>query len=481
MQGLYYLRLMRAHWAVIALTLIVSAAAAMAITANTPPKYEAQISMLVTGYDKEGSLATAIQAGALSQQRVQSYANLVPSRRVVGQITSPDDVGRVQAAVKAEAIPMTTLIRVTVTDKDPTRAALLANKLGVAFPRVIGQLERPSRSSPSTVKVTVVDQASVPVRPISPRPLTNLVIAELIALIVVFGALVLRDRMDTTIKTAETLQAVSKSPTIGMIGRERDAQRHPLILRDRGRSSRAEAFRAMRTNLQFISVDRRPRSLVITSCLAGEGKTSIAVNLAIVLAQADWRVMIVDADLRRPRVADHLGLEGAAGLTDVLIGSASLEDVAQTWGPPSLTVLTSGQIPPNPSELLNSQGMCKLLGTLTEKYDIVIIDTPPLLPVTDGASLAAVCDSTLLIARHGKTRAGHIARATEMLSSINARVVGTVLNFVPTKADGSYGYEDKYEPDDGAQRMPVEVGAAPAVSVASGADRPATISRAADL
>ncbi|WP_181871302.1 polysaccharide biosynthesis tyrosine autokinase [Sphaerisporangium album] len=479
MQGLYYLRLMRAHWAVVVLTLIASAAAAMVISAKTPPKYQAQITMLVTGDDKEGSLATAIQAGALSQQRVQSYATLVTSRRVIGQITSPDDVGRVQAGIKAEAIPMTTLIKATVTDTDPARAALLANKLGVAFSRTISVLERPSRSSPSTVKVTVVDQAAVPGKPISPRPLTNLLIAELIALIVAFGALVLRDRMDTTIKTAETLQAVSKSPTIGMIGHERDAQRHPLILRDHGRSSRAEAFRALRTNLQFIGVDRRPRSLVVTSCLAGEGKTSIAVNLAIVLAQADWRVIIVDADLRRPRVADYLGLEGAAGLTDVLIGSASLDEVTQTWGPLPITVLTSGQIPPNPSELLNSQGMRKLLGTLTDTYDMVVIDTPPLLPVTDGASLAAVCDSTLLIARHGRTRAGHIARATELLSSLNARVVGTALNFVPTKGKDAYGYESGYEPDDGARRS--TAGATSAVSISSGADRPATISRAADL
>ncbi|GII83261.1 chromosome partitioning protein [Sphaerisporangium siamense] len=480
MQGLYYLRLIRAHWALIALALIASAAAAMVVTAKTPPRYQAQIDMLVTGYDKEGSLATAIQAGALSQQRVQSYASLVSSRRVVGQIAGPDEVGRVQAGIKAEAIPMTTLIRVTVTDSDPVRAARLADKLGVVFPQVIDKLERPSRSSPSTVRVTVVDQASVPVRPVSPRPLVNLLVAELIALAAVIGALVLRDRVDTTIKTPETLQAVSKSPTIGVIGRERDAQRHPLIIRDRGVSSRAEAFRAMRTNLQFISVDRRPRSLVVTSCLAGEGKTSIAVNLAIVLAQADWRVVIVDADLRRPRVAAQFGLEGSAGLTDVLIGSASLEDVAQTWGPPSLTVLTSGRIPPNPSELLNSQGMRKLLATLTDTYDIVIIDTPPLLPVTDAASLAAVCDSTLLIARHGRTRMGHIARATELLSSINARVVGSVLNLVPAKTKDTYGYDGSYQPEE-VPRPPAEAGAATAVSVSSGADSPSAIRRAADL
>ncbi|MCW2876636.1 MAG: Non-specific protein-tyrosine kinase [Sphaerisporangium sp.] len=457
MQLLYYVRLTRANWIVILLTLLLSVGAALLVTAKTPPKYEATISMLVSGHDTDGSLAMAIQAGALSQQKVQSYANLLSSHRVVSQITESNNIGRVQGSIKAEAIPLTTLIRATVSDNDPERAARLANRLGSTFPRVINELERPTRSSPPTVKVTVVDQASVPKKPVSPRPMVNLMVAVLLGLLVAFASLILRDHLDTTIKTSEVLQRVSKTPLIGLIGYEKDGQRHPLILRHSGRSSRAEAFRAMRTNLQFTTIDQRPRSVVVTSCLAGDGKTSIAANLAIVLAQADWRVIVVDADLRRPRLAEYFGLEGAAGLTDVLIGAASLEDVTQNWGPPSLSVLASGQIPPNPSEILNSKGMRTLIGTLSENYDMVIIDTPPLLPVTDGAALAAICDSTLLVVRHGKTRWGHIVRAVETLSSINARVVGTVLNFVPVKGKEKYGYDKGYEADVTAPLPSVEV------------------------
>lgn len=448
MEMLYYLRLVGRNWLLVLVSLIISVAAALVVTSNTPPRYIATISMLVSGQDREGSLSTAYQAGMLSAQRVKSYANLLTSRRVVGQITESEDVERLQSNITAEAVPETVLLRATVTDTDPARAARLANALGVAFTELISQIERPTPASRPTIKVTTVDEAETPVTPISPRPLVNLALAVLAALSVSIGTLILRDRLDTTIKTSEALQRVSKSSILGVIGYERDARRHPLIVRAQGRSSRSEAFRSLRTNLQFIGVDRQPKSLVVTSCLPGEGKSSTSANLAITLAQAGWRVILVDGDLRRPSIPRYLGIEGAVGLTDVLIDQAQLPDVIQTWSEPNLSILPSGRIPPNPSELLGSQGMRQLLARLTEAYDMVIVDAPPLLPVTDAATLAAVCDGTLLVARYGRTRQEHITRAVEMLSSINARVVGSVLNFTPARSDQyrGYGYGYGYEP-----------------------------------
>jgi tyrosine-protein kinase len=458
---LYFARLARRNWLLILFSLVLAVSTSLIVTARMPTKYVATISMLVSGYDREGSLSTAIQAGMLSQQRVQSYANLLPSRRVVSQITTGDDIRRVQGNITAEAIPGTVLLRATVTDTDPARAARLANALGGAFTRLVDEIEQPlptrkrkhakkdeerdghssRKDDQPNVKVAVVDPADVPRDPISPRPLVNLTLAVLTALLIAMASLVLRDRMDTTIKTSEVLHEASKSAVLGIIGYERDARRHPLILRDRGRSSRSEAFRALRTNLQFIGVDRQPKSLVVTSCLPGEGKSSTSANLAITLAQAGWRVLLVDGDLRRPRIPNYLGIEGATGLTDVLIGRARLENAIQIWGESDLAVLPSGQIPPNPSELLGSNGMRTLLSGLTERYDIVIIDAPPVLPVTDAVALAAICDGALLIARYGKTRREHVIRAVEVLTSINARLVGTVLNFAPAKSNQYYGYE----------------------------------------
>ncbi|SEK22914.1 polysaccharide biosynthesis tyrosine autokinase [Nonomuraea pusilla] len=449
MDLLYYAQFIRRNWSVLLISLVIGAGAAALVTANTPPKYVATISMLVSGQDKEGSISAAYQAGMLSQQRVQSYATLLSSRRVVSQITRPEYVGLVQSRISAEVVPGTVLLRASVTDYDPAQAAALANALGTKFSQLIDQLERPTPQSRPTVKVSVVDQAEVPRLPVSPRPELNLLVGVLLAFILTTGALLIRDHLDTTVKNTEVLQATAGSSTLGVIGYERAARRQPLILRAGGRSSRAEAFRALRTNLQFIGVDRQPRSLVVTSCLAGEGKSSTSCNLAITLAQSGWRVLLVDGDLRRPSVPDYLGIEGAVGLTDVLIGREKLDDVVQSWGNPRLHVLPSGQVPPNPSELLGSQTMRQVLDRLTAEYDMVIIDAPPLLPVTDAATLAAVCDGTLLVARYGKTRQEHVQRAAQQLDSINARIVGTVLNFVPAKADRyhGYGYGYGYEPE----------------------------------
>ncbi|GHH64240.1 chromosome partitioning protein [Streptosporangium violaceochromogenes] len=445
MEALYYVRLAGRNWLLILLALIAAVAAALVVTANTPPRYVASISMLVSGQNREGGLTTAYQAGMLSAQRVTSYATLLTSRRVVGQITDPADVHRLQGDITAEAVPDTVLLRATVADPDPARAARLANALGDAFIRLIDQIERPTPESRPSVKVTMVDRAEVPGAPISPRPLVNVALASLTALLASAGWLILRDRLDTTIKTSEALRQVSNSSVLGVIGYERDARRHPLIVRDRGRSHRSEAFRSLRTNLRFIGVDHRPRSLVVTSCLPGEGKSSTSANLAITLAQAGWRVLLVDGDLRRPSIPGYLGIEGAVGLTDVLIDKARLEDVVQSWNEPNLSVLPSGRIPPNPSELLGSQGMRQILTRLTEDYDMLIVDAPPLLPVTDAATLAAICDGTLLVARYGKTRREHVTRAVDLLSPVNARVVGSVLNFTPARSSLYYGYGYGYD------------------------------------
>lgn len=445
MEVLYYVRLAGRNWLLILLALIVSVAAALVVTANTPPRYVATISMLVSGQNREGSLTTAYQAGMLSAQRVTSYASLLTSRRVVGQITDGADVHRLQGNITAEAVPDTVLLRAGVADTDPARAARLANALGNAFIRLIDQIERPTPESRPSVKVTMVDEAEVPGAPVSPRPMVNMALAALIALLVSAGWLILRDRLDTTVKTSETLRQVSNSSVLGVIGYERDARRHPLIIRDRGRSHRSEAFRSLRTNLQFIGVDHQPRSLVVTSCLPGEGKSSTSANLAITLAQAGWRVLLVDGDLRRPSIPGYLGIEGAVGLTDVLIDKARLEDVVQSWSEPNLSVLPSGRIPPNPSELLGSQGMRQILTRLAGEYDMVIVDAPPLLPVTDAATLAAICDGTLLVARYGRTRREHVTRVVDLLLPVNAWVVGSVLNFTPSRSSLYYGYGYGYD------------------------------------
>jgi non-specific protein-tyrosine kinase len=246
--------------------------------------------------------------------------------------------------------------------------------------------------------------------------------------------------LDSSVKSTEVMEELVGAPTLGAVAFEPAVAARPLIVQEATGSPRAEAYRRIRTNLQFVDVDRPPRVITVNSSLPGEGKTTTACNLAITLAQSGRRVALVDADLRRPKVAQYLGLEGAVGLTSVLIDHTRLGQALQLWGPDRIGVLTSGAIPPNPSELLASQHMVDLLAQLETRWDFVILDTPPLLAVTDAAVLASRCDGALLVVRHGRTTRHQVQAATAALKAVSARPVGVVLNMTPKRRGGSYGY-----------------------------------------
>jgi receptor protein-tyrosine kinase len=192
--------------------------------------------------------------------------------------------------------------------------------------------------------------------------------------------------------------------------------------------------------LQFLNIDDPPRVLVVVSSVPGEGKTTTAISLAIVLAQSGQRVALVEGDLRRPRVTQYLDIVSGAGLTNVLAGVASLEDVLQPVGDGKLTVLASGPNPPNPSEMLGSAHMRDLIGELRESNDYVVIDSSPLLPVTDGAVLGALSDGVVLVTRYGATKRDQLRQSAQMLRSVDAKLLGVVLNMVPPKSATAYGY-----------------------------------------
>ena len=278
-----------------------------------------------------------------------------------------------------------------MTDGDRARALQLAQSLAIQFPLLIGKIETPPGSKLPTVGVQIIAEPRLADGPVSPQPLRNIGLAVVLGLIVGVGAAALRESLDTTIRSPESLAEAASAPTLCAIPLDDKAKTSPLITEGSARSGRAEAMRQLRTNLQFVEVDRPIRSLVVSSAVSGEGKSTTVCNLGIAFAEAGKRVIIVDADLRRPMVAEYLGLEGAVGLTTVLAGQASVHDVIQPWGNSSLWVLPSGYIPPNPSELLGSDNMADLLAALGRGFDMIIIDTPPLLPVTDAAVMAAAC------------------------------------------------------------------------------------------
>jgi succinoglycan biosynthesis transport protein ExoP len=246
------------------------------------------------------------------------------------------------------------------------------------------------------------------------------------------------------VKTPEDVTAQTGVGLVGALVEDAALTDHHVINDGDGYSETAEAYRQIRTNLQFLDVDHPARTIVITSSLPGEGKTTVAVNLAVVLAQSGLRVLLIEADMRRPRVTRYLGMISGAGLSNVLSGTARLTELIQPYGDGRLTVLAAGPMPPNPSEMLGSKQMKVLLAEARQHSDYVILDAPPLLPVTDGAVLAAAADGAILIARHGVTTDAQLRQAATNLHRIDAKLLGVLLNRIPPKAAESYGYGYQY-------------------------------------
>jgi capsular exopolysaccharide synthesis family protein len=351
---------------------------------------------------------------------------------------------QIAAEVTADNPLDTVLLNLHVRDTDPARAAAIANAVADQFGKLVNDLETPQGSATSPVKVSTVQNASVPSAPVAPNKKVDIALGLLLGLALGIGIAVLLDVLDTSVKSAEDLEAISESAVLGVIGFDSEAAKSPLIVQTDPHSPRAEAFRQLRTNLQFVDIDHPVKSIVITSSIPQEGKSTTTANLAITLAQAGLKVVLVEADLRRPKLMQYLGVEGAVGVTSVLIGRVSLDDALQPWGNGSLMVLPSGPTPPNPSELLGSQGMAELISALESRADIVLVDAPPLLPVTDAAVLAKICDGALLIVRHGVTSREQVARAVESLRVVDAHLIGNVLNMAPAKGPDAYGYGYAY-------------------------------------
>ena len=304
-----------------------------------------------------------------------------------------------------------------------------------------GQLEKPSTGSPARVQIDVVQPAQVPESPISPNVLRNLTLGFLLGLMGGMGIAALRSVLDVRINRRADVASVTDTPILGAIVRDPNVASRPLLVQDDPRSPRAEAFRQLRTNLQFLKVEGNPRSFVVTSSGAAEGKSTTAANLAVALSETGASVILVDGDLRKPRVAELFGIEGGVGLTDVIIGRVAAGAAIQAWGPNALSILPSGHRAPNPSELLGSTEMEALLQELGRTYEYVIVDAPPVLVVTDAAVISQSVGGALMVAAAGKTTKPQLEAALQSLDTVGARVLGVILTMIPEKGPDSYGFE----------------------------------------
>ncbi len=444
-----YLRVLQARWKIIVAVAVLAVVLAGLTTVLSTKQYQASAQLFVSTTGA-GDVGSQVQNNQFSSNRVTSYAELITgqqvAQRVVDQLGLDESPQALAAQVTTKVVPDTVLLTVTVTDPSPTRARDLANAVVGQFSGLVKELETPDGSTVAAAKATVVQRAEVPTAAVSPTPARNLGLGLVLGLLLGVGLAVLRDRLDNSVTDRRDVAEHTGAAVVGALPYDAERLTKPLITFSSGYSASAEAYRQLRTNLQFLDVDNPPKVLVMTSAVPGEGKTTTACNFAFALAESGHRVLLVEADLRRPRVARYLNLVESVGITNLLAGTADLDDVLQPTGNARVRVLASGPHPPNPSELLGSAHMQRLLEQLRLRYDYVIIDAPPLLPVTDAAVLTTLADGAILVARHGHTTREQLARAAENLAAVEGRLLGTVLNMIPAKA-GAYEYAYYYESD----------------------------------
>lgn len=411
------------------------------------------------------SVPEAISAASLQESKAKEYASLVRSAEngtAVARALGLDEsgaaiAGSLSAAVEGDG----SVLLISASAADPERARLLADAAVAATGEAAAALERrglPEGSPVATLtRVVPLEPAVMPSRPAAPVLLWNLVAGAAGALLLAVAFAVVRRVADRRVRTAEDVEEVSTAGVIGVI---------PLVPELKGDLQTAgalgaasESFRTLRTNLQFVDVDAPPRSIVVTSAHQGDGKSSVAINLARVLALAGTPTVLVDCDLRRPRIAPALDLDDAVGLTDVLAGRLPLSEAIQVVGEEGLEVLVAGRVPPNPSELLGSRRMRALIETLSREHT-VIIDAPPLLPVIDAGILSAQADGAITVLRVGSTFKDEVVLCERVLDRLGATTLGYVLNAASLRRLGEvlYGYGHggylAYEADEPAVPAP---------------------------
>ncbi|MDN4616085.1 polysaccharide biosynthesis tyrosine autokinase [Leifsonia sp. F6_8S_P_1B] len=453
-----YLRITRRYAAGMLSLVLVAVLAAAAWTVAQPRVYSSTAAGLVQSQAGD-DLNSAYEGDSLAKSRAASYvqqaASIEVAKLVIEQLKLPMSPGALAASVSAQQPTDTAIIRITADADTPEDAQRIANAWIAALGTRIAQLESPDGSADAAAgggagvtRFSTLASAPLNPAPSSPNVPVTLALAFVVGLFLAALYALTRHQLDRGVRSADVIESAFGVPVVGTIPLTDDLTRRSRILEDGSRPvtgptiGTMEALRELRTNLSYVDVDEPPRVLLVTSSLPGEGKSTLASNLATTIARSGQPVVVVDADMRRPNQVATFGLPDTAGLSDVLAGRVALRDVLQDPGlSPNLRVLAAGRTPPNPSELLGSRTMRELLVALSE-LALVIVDAPPLLPVTDAAVLSRSVDGVLLVVDARRTKVDQLGKALKSLQHAGGRLTGVVLNRVPRRGSDaiSYGY-----------------------------------------
>lgn len=386
-----------------------------------------------------------------------AYIQAIQQERYTDYLTSVKGQMDEMAALMDETMVAINTLGLPITDQEQSEVARLQTILA-GYRNTYAMLSNNYEQMRLTAAMSadnmiIFEAAQEPRLPLDEHRNRDILLGAATGAMLAVGIAFLIDYLDDTIKTPADVREELGLDTLGAIGQFGDDD-DELVVISQPRSPTAEAYRALRTNVRFSSVDRPLRTVLVTSACTSEGKSVTVANLATAMAQAGLRVAAVDADLRRPRLRTLFALEQTGGLTQALLHGNVDGNLCYAQQMSELSVLPSGELPPNPAELLGSRSMQKVLADLKEQTDLVLIDSPPLLPVADGYVLAPSVDGVILVVEAGKTRRSDARRAVENLRQVQANVLGVVLNAVPNRKSGyyyyhhySYYYDDHYGQD----------------------------------
>jgi succinoglycan biosynthesis transport protein ExoP len=448
-----FLLILRARWMTVLVSVLVVIGAAAVVTLTTTPIYtsNARVYLAAEGKQSNGSDANT-GTYIITPKDLNTYvavlgspAVLDPLRQTLGLPPgTPIDVS-------AEVSDTASILDITAKSSDPQRAAYIANAVGPQLASVAGKFSTLLASAGQQVEATTISPAVPAASPTSPNVKANLSLGILMGLAAGIGLAFVRHTIDTKVREERDVASLSKSPMLGKLPMEKPQNGRILTVEGDPHGNHAEAVRRLRTNLMFVDVTTGRHSFVVTSAMPGEGKTTTAVNLAMAVAKAGSRVLLIDADLRNPSVAKTMGLEGSVGLTTILLGRATAEDVVQRWRDSTLYVLAAGQMPPNPSELLGSEPMEELFAKLSHDYDFILLDSPPVVPVIDAVIIDRLTGGMLMVVAVDRTKKRDLASALKSLETVGVMVSGFARNMSSAKSGLKYRYGyHRYEAEETA-------------------------------
>ncbi len=434
-----YVDVMRRRWRVVVAPTLLLAAGAAALTALSPQTYESSATL----YLQSGGGGAA--DGSSPDARLASYVSLVSSPQIaeaviedLGLRTTPEDLSE---DLTARADPGSLLLTLTARAGSPGESQRIAASTANQVRELATTLEPPVQQAQGAAAttasgLTVAQEPTAGISNWTASLLRNTLLAGLFGLLIgIVGALV-RESLDSRVTASRQLRDDARLTTLATIPLD-PAGGSPGVLLHDPKGPWAEAFRRLRTKL-LPAGERRLRSVVITGCIPNAGTTTVVCGLGITMARAGLRVVVVGADLRHPTLADQLWRRNTVGLTDVLADTASLDDVLTPWGDGLLSVLPSGSPVANPGELLGSDAMAKLITALEGRFDMVLIEAPPLLPYADAVILSSVAGSGVILAvRHGRTDREQVQEAVSLLEDSGIGIHGTVLTMVPSRVQAT--------------------------------------------